>query len=264
MIRSIRGPLAAALVLFLAALPTAAAAGPGGTGRPALALPPEDCVRLLRAARIAEMKGDPAAALARLREAAESFPDEIAPLNALLEFHRRQPLPEDEHRRLRERLLARLGDPNLVVPPGVLEQMALDPRADEEALRAMAEKVSRQVGDEGEPDARLLAVLARLQERLGEDEAAFATWQRLWRTTGSELAVGPLLRLSARLEHWSVAAQLLKTFIDRGDTGLRWSYISALSRLGRDQEVLAQIDLLLREQVEEPCGPGRGWRAGCR
>ena len=170
-IRSTRSPLAAAVLLAVAGLPAAGGEAPAVPA--AAVLPPAECVRLLRAARIADMKGDPVAALARLREAVETFPAEIAPLNALLEFHRRQPLPEEEHQRLRERLFARLGDPALVVPPGVLEQMALAPGVDQETLRAMAEKISRQLGDEAVPDPRLLALLARLQERLGQDEAAF-------------------------------------------------------------------------------------------
>ena len=60
----------------------------------------------------------------------------------------------------------------------------------------------------------------------------------------------PLLVLSAKLERWPEAAQLLKTLIDRGDTGLRWSYIVALSRMGRSEEVLQQIDVLVSEEVQ--------------
>ena len=227
---------------------TAQAQAPSGG-----ALPPVECVRLLRAARIAAMKDDPAGELALLHQAEEAFPDEIAPLNALLEYHGRNPLPADEHQRLRERLLARLGDPALVIPPGVIEQMAADPRADPDTLRAMASKVAGQLGGQGgdapSPDPRLLEVLAGLQERLGDDAAAFASWQRLWRTGGAERAIEPMLRLSASLGRWSDAADLLKSLVDRGDVGFRRFYITALGKLGRFDEVLRQLDLLIAEEA---------------
>lgn len=236
---------------------TAAAAqvpAPRPSGPPPASLPPAECVRLLRAARIAGMKGDPAAELARLREAVETFPDEIIPLNALLEFHRRQPLPEAEHRRLRELLLARLGDPGLMVPPGVLEQLARDPGADEETLQAMAQSVAAGVGAGADPDPRLLAVLAELQQRLGRDEAAFDTWRRLWRASGSELAVAKLLALGPKLERWPEVIELLHALIERGAPGLRRFYVLALADAGRFDEALAQIDVAVAEEGSEMAG----------
>jgi tetratricopeptide (TPR) repeat protein len=242
--------LAAAGLAVAVAGPAAALGGATQTQTSAAGgLPPVECVRLLRAARIAAMKDDPAGELALLRQAEAAFPDEIAPLNALLEYHGRNPLPADEHQRLRERLLARLGDPALVIPPGVIEQMAADPHADPETLRAMAAKVAAQLGDGSSPDPRLLAVLAGLQERLGDDAAALASWQRLWRSAGAERAIEPMLRLSASLGRWSDAADLLKGLVDRGDVGFRRFYITALGKLGRFDEVLRQLDLLIAEEA---------------
>jgi tetratricopeptide (TPR) repeat protein len=184
-----------------------------------------------------------------LHQAEAAFPDEIAPLNALLEYHGRHPLPAAESQRVREHLLARLGDPALVIPPGVIEQMAADPHADPATLRAMATKVAAQLGDGASADPRLLAVLAGLQERLGDDAAALASWQRLWRTAGEERAIEPMLRLAAGLARWSDAADLLEGLVDRGDVGFRRLYITALGKLGRFDEVLRQLDLLIAEEA---------------
>jgi hypothetical protein len=228
-----------ALALFLA-LP-AAAGGP-----PKTALPPPECLRLLRQARIAGMEGDPARELEGLRQAAEAFPAEIAPVAALLDYHRRNPLTLEEVRRLRELLLRQLEDPALPLSPGILAQMASDPEADEATLRPLADRLARRV-EEAAPDLRLLGVLAELQRRLGGDEAAVATLERQRRLGAWEVTVDPLLNLYRKLERWGDLADLLGSLVAGGSTGLRPAYVHALSRAGRFEEALGQTELLLAE-----------------
>jgi tetratricopeptide (TPR) repeat protein len=206
---------------------------------------------MLREARIAHLGNDTATELERLRSAASAFPDEIAPVYALLVFDRQHGLPEPERRRLRKNLERRLGDPEHPLPPSILQRMARDPSADDDLLQRIADHlVSRLEGSTDEADA-LLSLLAEIQERLGRPEEAAITLRRLWTRAGGMETAWRLLHLELRLEHWQ---QALDAIQNAGALRETWwpTEVWILSELGRLDEARALAERRVETQGPDP------------
>jgi len=230
-----------ALVLgATAGAPLGASPAPGEGAAPAV--PPVECVELLRAARIAHLEDDPAAELDSLHAAAERFPDEVAPTYSLLVYARDHGLPDEERRELEDRLEQRLADVERPLPPALLQQVALDPETDEALIRRIEASVARRL--EAHPDAvtdSLLSLHAELQQRVGDDAAAVATLERLWRRTGDTGTAWTLIRLDLTLERWPEALEVLESVdeLERQDWVL---HMDLLARTGNLDEALALLD----------------------
>ncbi len=203
-------------------------------------LPAEECVRLMRGARIARMHDDAAAERAKLKAALDACPGEIAPIHALVNHYRRQPERLEGYREFFALLSNRLRDPAYDLPAGVAEYLMREPAVEREELSEVLANVSRQTAVES-PAPRLLRIQAQLQARLGQLEAAAETLERLRRLDDSADLIETLFSLYARLERWQDAADLLEPRIE-GDARLRFSYLQALGKLGRTEELLKQIE----------------------
>lgn len=220
-----------------------------------LSLPPEECVRMLRTARIAHMNSDTVTELETLRAAAEKFPQEVSPIYGLLQYHRDHGLSEEEEHELRALLTRRLRDDESV-PTGVLTWIARDPGAEEATLRAVVEIVAERLGKTEEPDPTLLTTMVSLQGRLGLDEAAFETLTLLDSVRPSEVTRWNRYRLASKLERWGTAADILGPLVEDGTfVHLRGSYIRLLGKAGRTDEVSRQIDILLAQHARATSAP---------
>ncbi len=222
------------------------------------ALPSEECVRLLRGARIAGMQGDTGAELEKLEAALDACPGEISPLYALVGYYRRQPELEEDYRKFLSRLVKRLEDPEFDLPLGVIEYLIRgrvplaplrgDPDVEEDELAAVLDNISRQVERSAEPDPGLMRIQAELQQRLGRTEDAVVTLERLWRQTGAGDLIWPLTRIYSDLERWQDAAELISSQLEEEGGGqFRTFYIHVLGKLGRYDEVLKQVKILVSD-----------------
>ena len=232
-----------------AGAPLGASPAPGEGAAPAV--PPVECVELLRTARIAHLEDDPAAELDSLHTAAERFPDEIAPTYALLVYARDHGLPDEERRGLEDRLQQRLADVERPLPPALLQQVALDPETDEALIRQIEASVARRLeADPGAVTDTLLSLHAELQQRVGDDAAAAATLERLFRRTGRTDTAWHLLRLQLGLERWSDALELLESVdeLERENVVL---HMRLLARTGFLDEALALLDRHL-DDIQPP------------
>ncbi len=240
------------------------------TGNPAATggLPPIACVAAVRDARIAHARGDSAGAAAarQVLEGAIDLPGcELPALSGLLHLLRAHPQSTARAQELRDRLAQRLADPATELPQGLLTQLARigaeekEPDGDERLLAALRSRVAGTLAAGGPPAgspggpalpqaelAEILEVSADLEQRLGRDEAARATLDRL-------LEVAPTYGLRWRallydLAHkrWQSAADLLAPMIadPEATDAARMYYVSALAHLGRYDEMLVQLEAL--------------------
>ncbi len=228
--------LLAVLTLTLTAPSPAAGEQDGG-------LPAEECVRMMRGARIARMKEDAGAELAKLQAAFEACPDEIEPVYGLMGYYQRQQALDDFYQKFRSLLLERLQDPSDDLPIGVIEYLVRSPGAGGGELEAILGNVSRQVTKAAEPDPALMRIQAQLQQRLAQDDAAAGTLERLWKQTAADDVLWPLVQLYLKLERWQEAADLMAPQVAK-DGHFRFSYVRVLGKLGRYHEALKQVELL--------------------
>ena len=211
---------------------------------------------MLRQARIAQMEGHVAEELETLRAAVESHPREIAPIYALLEYHRRNGLPGEEHRRMLELFARRLEDPQHDLPIGVLTGIVRDPEADEATLRLITERVERRIESRGR-GPEVLELLAQLQERLGRAEAALATLEELYRLQPSDVLRWQLYVCYVRLERWGAAADVVASFLEEEEAEIwRGPYVRLLGKAGRFEELMRQIDGLASDALTSEAGGG--------
>ena len=222
-------------VLILTPMATSSAAAEGG-------LPAEECVRILRGARIARMHEDAAAELAKLHAAFEACPDEISPVYGLMAYYQLRPELVSEYQKFRTLLLQRLEDPDDDLRIGVVEYLIRDPDVEGDELRAILGNVSRQVSKAAVPDPALMRIQAQLQQRLGKDEAAVGTLERLWRQTAAEDVLMPLIHLYFKLERWQDAADLMAPQVAKARR-IRYLYVRVLGKLGRYDEAMKQVEL---------------------
>jgi len=219
-------------------------------------LPPPECVRMLRDARMALEQEKRAEGLELLRRAAETFPHELIPILELWRFHRLFGLPEEEVRSLRDLLIRRLAEPDSALPPGVLKFLV--DGAGEEELPLILQGVSARLEVSPE-NPELIDAVARLQYRLEMPEAARASLGRLLSVRATDDVRWRCVDLDIALERWEDAAGLLEEMM-KGDDPTPWTritYTDIMGKLGRYDKVMEQIEFLdsegqiLREMIND-------------
>lgn len=250
-----RPPTAALLftLCLLLTLPTQA-----NTEGNATSLPPTECVKQLREARLAGMDGDPAKELELLQATAEAFPQEIAPVYRLLEYHRHFGLPEAEHQKVDALFASRLRDNSRPSSLGLLEYIVRDTDSTSAQLAEIRAHLERRVAVE-EPEPNALRLLVSLERRLENQEAAVAHMERLWKLTGQEVLLFSLIDLYVELKRWEELPPLLKPRLE-SSADLLSLYLRTLARLGRLEELEHQIDLITAQ--DENVYENRPWIHG--
>jgi len=245
-----------AIAALAASASVAAAASVPGTPAPAGAtsrvdpagLPPIACVESVRASRIARDAGDTAKAGSQLEAAVELPGCELPALAAMLPLLRLGAVTPERTAALRQRLADRLADPTSELPSGLLTHLVHLPStsADDDLMLGALERrlaASQAKAPTTIDVAELLEVTADLQQRRGKSEAARDTLARLLALQPTEHLRWRALFLDLQLERWASAADALATMVDSVEAPvfLRETYVSVLARLGRLDEVTAQL-----------------------
>jgi tetratricopeptide (TPR) repeat protein len=229
---------------MLAALRPAAAESPE--------LPPLACIEAVRASRIRDLQGDADAARAGL-EAAFALPGcELPALSDLLHLLVGGDYGAEETTAVRARLAARLEDPAVRVPAGLITYLAHVPGAPadrELILAALERRLSHELAATAAPpvaSAEALRAVADLQQELGKLEASRATLERLLRVDPSEELRWRAALLDVALQRWQAAAASLAGLVEAPDAPalLREAYLTVLAHLGRFAELQRQLALL--------------------
>ena len=187
----------AGLLLLASALLAATAGAEELSSTEGPELPPADCLRAIRAARIAGLGGDAEGELAGLRAAREAFPGELSVLSALLSYHRRHPLPPEEHQGLTKEVEAALAEVDRPAPIAVVKQVIADPDTGSDLLSSIGDHLRRRLAVQESPDPKLLWTLSEVQDRLGDEDGALASLEGLWRLGGHPELVFVLDRSSS-------------------------------------------------------------------
>lgn len=254
-------PLVALGALIVGSLLGGLHAAEPTTDAPAVAsLPPLECIRLLRSARIAETAGERENALSALREAADRFPNALIALIELRKFHERHTLPDEERDRLRARLAARLADPELPLPPGTLRQLVGDRELSVEQIEAVRRAATSRL--EARPnDLELVEAIASLALRTERWPEARELYGRLLAQDGAMRHRATCISLSRRLERWDDVVELMRPMLEgdqkvAGEDGsgllLSMGFIEALSKAGRYDELVADLNVLTSQVAENP------------
>ena len=208
-------------------------------------LPPADCIRLLRRARIEQMGQDPSRALVTLREAVEAFPHEVIPVSALLEHLRLHGAAQDELSKLRQLLAARLADGEHPVPTGTLQYLMQVPEAEADDLVPVLAAVVRRL-ESAPQDLELLKAQAVLNDRLGNTKEVQATLRRMIAIRATPELHGECLAVDRETGEWAEAVSHLRELVrmDPESPYLRMGYIEALAKRGDYDELVRQLDHL--------------------
>ncbi len=212
------------------------------------AMPDAECLRMMRRARVLELRSRPADQVVWLKRARAECNEPVAALIALLRVHRDDPLPENEVQEYRRELIAAFEDPDAAPPPGVLEYIARGEDTGETVLLAALGLVERRLGQEGVDRRRFLRLKALLEQRLDRPAEATAalTELRSLEPENEEVAWA-LLRILSAGRQWGAAADLLGEMVDDGAVALRLRHARALARAGRSDEANRQLELLADE-----------------
>lgn len=225
---------------------------PATAASPTVGLPPIPCVEAVRLGRMAREAADFANARTKLEAAIDLPGCELPALSAILPLLRMAGYPPDRAAALRERLTARIADPKVEVPLGLLTHIAQYgvPGDDELLLAALEKRLAGQPAAAAKVASaelvELLEVTALLQEKLQKREAARDTLGRLLTLQPTETVRWRAVFLDTQLERWASAAELLAGMVDAPEAPqfLREMYVKALAKLGRYDEVVRQIDKL--------------------
>lgn len=208
-------------------------------------MPDVQCLRLLRSARIAELKSQSDVEAAWLNRARNECNQPTAALLALLRAHLRNPLPEEEIQEVRRDLVAAFDDPSSAPPPGVLEFIAREDEADETVLLASRRLVERRLSSADVDGARFLRLKALLSQRLGDRvEATEALAELRAMEPKNEEIAWALLRLLSIQQDWNRAADLLAEMAENGGSTVRSLYARILARAGRVEDASEQLEIL--------------------
>ena len=224
-----------------------------------LRLPPEQCLRQLRSARILGMQGEADAQLATLHVALASFPLEIAPIYALLELHREHPLPTAEFDRFRALLAARLEDPESDLPVAVLRNLVDGPAVEDERLELVIAHAGRRLASGTGGRAELLDLLAAAQVRLGDTAAAVESLQQLRALAPSETVTWQLYRGYVELERWDEALAVFEQFLDREQVDLLEIHLRLLGRAGQVEKQRMLIERSIEAARSDPAPSDNVW-----
>ncbi|HXT20371.1 MAG TPA: tetratricopeptide repeat protein, partial [Thermoanaerobaculia bacterium] len=229
-------------------LAVAAAAAPRVS---ATELPPIPCVEAVRAARIATERGDADMARKGLEAAVDLPGCELPALAGILPLLRAGAYPADRAAALGNRLTARLEDPAVEVPDGLLTQLALITAGDDEdlLLATLERRLAREPAVDAKPPhpglAELLEITAELQARRGKPEAARENLARLLALQPSVKIRWRALKLDVLLERWASAEQLLTSMLAEPEAPLpllRNMQVQVLASLGRFDDMMKAIE----------------------
>lgn len=236
------------------------AAGAGAAELPAVA-----CVEAVRRARVEGATSGPAAARARL-EAALALPDcELPALVELVSWYRGAEPSGAISGELLRRLVQQLEDPSVVSPVGLVRSLALLPASPEqiESLLAALEQRRALAGSRQPPPSaaereELLVGIADLQTRLDRHAETRATLALLLELRPYEGWRWRALDLDLRLERWQDAARGIESLLAEPAAPaeyLRPLYVTTLARLGRYEQMLAEIERLPAAEAPLPGEP---------
>lgn len=207
-------------------------------------LPPLECVALLRQARVAAVSGDAAKELALLKKAGDRFPDEMAPLHALLDHHTRSPLDPTVLKEVQDQILKRL-EREPPPPLGVLRLFRLGQEVDRSTLEAIAahlEKRSQKAPD----DHQVLSHLGYVLVRLKKEAEATIVLEQLHKLKPPRGIDWPLYHAYVRAGRFADATLLIGQGIDT-DVWMRPRYIALLGKAGKKEEQVKQAEIYLAE-----------------
>lgn len=257
------------VVLFLATVPAlgdGAAGTAAGLDAPSIPAPgssgklwspeppPADCLRAVRAARIAHRSGQPERAVTLLREAVRAYPREILPLYALLDVHRELGHGEEETEATRALLRERILDPEARVPLSTFVKMIRVGDLAAGELAAIRTRLEREVASRDPPPERMLQALAVVQEREGNLAGARAVVARLLERSPSNTLRWIAYRMDVELERYESALAMLEA-LERDDRYVVWAAdlarIRVLGRLGRAEEALEVSAAMEARHAEE-------------
>ena len=226
-------------VALLVAVPSALAQNlePVGTATPA-ALPPVECVRGMREARLAWQAGDRQKAMAGLDRAVEACPDHVDPLLERLELHRKLGDAAGVEADL-ALLRARLADPARVPPEAAFARAVSDPQASAAELELIRARLVRDLASTETP--RRLRQLVVVEARLGRNEDARATLARLLAVDPAPEVRWAAVRLDVALERWNDAIPELEALAGRSGTSsfaARLHLIHAYGAVGRTEDAM--------------------------
>ncbi len=207
-------------------------------------VPPLECVRLLRQARIIEDLEMPDAAFLKLQEAAKLYPGQVTPIRELLSFSIRHNLDEADRTALRRTLLGLISNPRAALPNGTLGYLVYNPEISPDEAEAILHAVHQRI-DADAPDPEMLRMAANLEQRLERREEARRTLNRLLEIDPDPSLYRQRLYLDMHLEDWEAAAAGLEQMLEFTDSPFdRALYIRMLGKLGRLDDLIRQTELL--------------------
>jgi len=206
-------------------------------------LPPPECLRILREARIAQEVGDAEGAFDLFTRAVDEYPEEILPVQELLSRRAFLRLTPERVAELRASLAGRLNDPSYALNAGSVHYLVTAAGTDDPEL---LEAVLAGVAVRGEPfasDPTVLRATATAQGRLDRHGESRATLERLMAVEPSYAVVHRALRLDLDLERWEDALALIERHLGDPELGptLRPFYLELLARTGRREEMLKEL-----------------------
>lgn len=220
-------------------------------------LPPLECVRLVREARLAEYAGEIGEASQLLTEAQQRFPREVLPVRELLRLHREHGQFTERVAELHDLLAARLRDVEYPLAPGTARFLVETAADDAETLESLRIGLEARLAEvlEGGAAREYLKVLAAVQGRLGLYPEARRTLGRLIAIEPTYPLVSQAVRIDLELERWESALELLRPLMEKGEEGTVWApiYVELLAKTGRAAEALDEIERL---RAEDPATAG--------
>jgi len=229
----VRRPAALAMALALAA----AAAVPSRGGD----LPDENCVRILRDARIAAIAGDREKAKTLVQRAVEEYPKEALPAVALVQLARTGSPAEAKD--ARERLQARLFASDAALPIAAIRYLAEDPLATREDTILLRDAVRHGL-EKAPSDPKLLETAYRLAVRNGDSADALAIVDRQLAASATPDLLRRKLAVLANLSRWSEAEPIARELVASNPKRYpeRQALIDALVGQGKLDAARAEID----------------------
>ena len=210
-------------------------------------LPPEECVRKLRLARIVGMRGWRSEQERMLSEAVRACPDQAVVRLALQDYYRTR-ADSDVPETVRE-LLATQG---LEFSLPLIARSVQDLQTSREQL-SLFEEPLRHWLEEHPDDANGLRLAARLWLRLERPEDARRALQHLLSVQPSPQVRHYCILLDVMLERWADALELMKPQLEVDDSAwLRLQMARALSEIGQYEAMMEVVTPLLSK-------PGFSW-----
>ncbi len=226
------------------------ASEPSVSNEPRAALPPADCVRLQRQARLAWQQSQRTEALAHLEQADEVCPDTIATILARLGLRRLMNDQEGATRDLKA-LRTLFGEADQELPVAVVARAILDPSATEDELRLIRDRL-RAYHSRFPDDQDLLTVLAVLEAQLGNLEESRKILGELLVVSGSPKIRWAVVLLDLELKRPEDTVHNLNILAQEDSAFSSWAELELLRKyaeLGRHDDVARLTDTMLSQGI---------------